>query len=179
MHERRYAAPVERLRFPERVERMEIPRVVDLCLEGILADSVVDIGTGSGLFAEEFQKRGLAVTGIDPNLEMLDAAKGFVPNADFRPGTVEAIPFHDKSFDLVFLGHVLHESDDLRQALSEIKRCAKTRVAALEWPYQQEEIGPPYDHRLDPAVVQQIARETGFVSVEVIQLSRMILYRFS
>lgn len=179
MHERRYAAPVERLRLQERVERMEIPRVIDLCLEGIQAATAIDIGTGSGLFAEELQKRGLAVTGIDPNPEMLDAAKGFVPQAEFRSGTVEAIPFPDKSFDLVFLGHVLHESDDLRQALLEIKRCAKTRVVVLEWPYKQEEIGPPFEHRLDPAIVEQIAREVGFTSVELIPLSRMLVYRLS
>ena len=54
MHERKFNREIERLRDPERVARMEVPRVVDLSLEGIpLNGRVLDIGSGSGLFSEE------------------------------------------------------------------------------------------------------------------------------
>ena len=54
MHERRFKGEVERLRAPERIQRIEVDRVVNLCLEGVRADSVLDVGTGSAIFAEAF-----------------------------------------------------------------------------------------------------------------------------
>lgn len=65
------------------------------------------------------------VAGIDPNPEMLKAAETFVPTGTFLTGTVEEIPIEDNSFDVVFLGHVLRESDDIIKALSESKRVAR------------------------------------------------------
>jgi ubiquinone/menaquinone biosynthesis C-methylase UbiE len=179
MHERRYAADIERLRSPQRVESLEINRVVNLALTGIEAKTVLDIGTGSGIFAEAFANKGLLVTGIDPNPDMLKVAREFTPDALFHQGTVEDIPLADKSFDLVFLGHVLHESDDLIKALSESKRCAKYRVAVLEWPYQEEENGPPLAHRLKPEEIQAAAGKVGFTRLEEIRLQHMVLYLFS
>jgi ubiquinone/menaquinone biosynthesis C-methylase UbiE len=179
MHERRYAADIERLRSPQRVESLEINRVVGAALAGIEVKSVLDIGTGSGIFAEAFTNKGLQVTGIDPNPDMLNVAQEFAPDAIFHQGTVEDIPLADKSFDLVFLGHVLHESDDLIKALTETRRCAKYRVAVLEWPYIQEENGPPLAHRLTPEEVQAAAGKAGFTRLEKIQLQHMVLYLFS
>ena len=88
MHERRYTATIERLRLPQRVELLEIDRVVDLVLADIEVKSVLDVGTGSGIFAEAFAKKGIAITGIDPNPDMLEAAKSFVPTGKFLKGTV-------------------------------------------------------------------------------------------
>ena len=49
---------------------------------------------------------------MDVNPEMIIAARQFVPNGDFRKSTAEALPYPDASFDLVFFGLVLHESDE-------------------------------------------------------------------
>jgi ubiquinone/menaquinone biosynthesis C-methylase UbiE len=175
LHERRFDAQLERLRSPERLARMEVGRVVDLCLGNINASSVLDVGTGSGVFAEAFSKGGLTVSGIDVNPEMVTAARGFVPNAEFLVAPMESIPFEDKSFDVVFLGHVLHEADDFPRALSEAKRCAKLRVAVLEWPYKKEELGPPIEHRLKTDFVGSLATTVGFSNVETLELSHMVL----
>jgi ubiquinone/menaquinone biosynthesis C-methylase UbiE len=177
MHERRYKAEIERLRAPQRMALLEVERVIDICLDGIRAGSMLDVGTGSGIFAEAFARKGLTVAGIDPNPEMLKAAKEFIPKGEFRQGIIEKMPFKDKSFDLVFLGHVLHESDDQIKALIESKRCAKQRIAILEWPYKEEEIGPPLNHRLKPKDVVAAAEKVGFSNIETIQLAHMILFR--
>jgi len=179
MHERRYTATIERLRLPQRVELLEIDRVVDLVLADLDVKSVLDVGTGSGIFAEAFAKKGIAVTGIDPNPDMLEAAKSFVPTGKFLKGTVEVIPVQNKAFDLVFLGHVLHESDDILKALSESKRCATYRVAILEWPYKKEESGPPLEHRLKTEDILAAATTTGFSQMETIQLQHMTLFRLT
>jgi ubiquinone/menaquinone biosynthesis C-methylase UbiE len=107
----------------------------------------------------------------------LKAAKEFTPSGTFLSGTAEEIPLKDKSFDLVFLGHVLHESDDIIKALSESKRIAKQKVCVLEWPYKKEENGPPVEHRLKTEEVYRAARQAGFSSIETIQLQHMVLFR--
>ena len=119
------------------------------------------------------------VTGIDPNPEMLSAAKVFAPAGTFLHGTAEAIPLENKSFDLVFLGHVLHESDNIIKALSETKRVAKRKVFILEWPYKQDESGPPLEHRLQTEEVLMAANQVGFSQIETIQLHHMVLFRLS
>ena len=165
MHERRYNSEIERLRSPERTERLEVQRVVDLCLEGAQLRSVLDVGTGSGLFAEGFAKKGIAVTGIDVKPEMVDASRKLVPGVVFEQAPVELIPFEDKSFDLVFLGLVLHEADDVEQALKECKRCAQHGVYVLEWAYREEDFGPPLEHRLKSEDLVSMAKKLGFKSI--------------
>jgi 2-polyprenyl-3-methyl-5-hydroxy-6-metoxy-1,4-benzoquinol methylase len=113
MHERRFNREIERLRDPERVARMEVERVVSCALEGLnAARTVLDVGTGSGLFAEQFVKSGLTVTGLDANAEMLRVAKQYVPLGTFKEGAAEQLPFPEGSFDLVFMGLLLHEADE-------------------------------------------------------------------
>ena len=179
MNDRVFSGNADRLRAPERVALLEVDRVVDTSLEGLDAKHALDVGTGSGIFAEVLARRGLAVAGIDPNQEMVALARGHVPGGDFRQASAEAIPYPDDSFDLVFLGHVLHETDDALGALKEAHRVAAKRVAVLEWPYLQEEKGPPLAHRLEPDKIIALAREARFKQVERIPLAHMDLYRLT
>jgi SAM-dependent methyltransferase len=177
MHEKQFEGDISRLRLPERVERLQVGRVVDLCLESKTAASVLDVGTGTGLFAEAFSKRGLEVFGVDVNPEMLPAALQYVPEGDFRAGTAEALPYPDASFDLVFLGLVLHESDEPLVALAEARRVARQRVGILEWPYQDGVIGPPLAHRLNPEDLANLFQKAGFQKWKVTHLSNTVFYR--
>ena len=176
-HERRFAGTIERLRTPERVAMLQVETVVDLCLEGLQAHTLLDIGAGSGLFSEAFARRGLEVSGVDVDPKMVDAAKGFVPQASFQVAPAEELPFPDSSFDLVFMGLVFHETDDALQAIREAARVARSRVAILEWPYQEEQGGPPLAHRLKSEEVTALAREAGCQKVETLLLNRTVLYR--
>jgi ubiquinone/menaquinone biosynthesis C-methylase UbiE len=102
-----------------------------------------------------------------------------VPGAQFSEGIAESLPFPDSSFDLVFLGLVLHETDDTLRALTEARRVSRLRVAVVEWPYRVEEHGPPIEHRLEPARVMELARSAGLRSVERLTLSHTELFRMS
>jgi ubiquinone/menaquinone biosynthesis C-methylase UbiE len=178
-HERRFHGAADRLRAADRIARLDVPRVVALSLAGLAATSVLDVGTGTGVFAEAFAAAGLAVTGIDTNAELLATAAGYAPAAQFREAPAEQIPFPDGSFDLVFLGHVLHETDDPLAALREARRVARQRVAILEWPYREEPAGPPLAHRISPATVAELAARAGFSQVESIPLEHMDFYRLA
>jgi ubiquinone/menaquinone biosynthesis C-methylase UbiE len=178
-HERRFHGGADRLRAPERVALLETETVTRLCVEGIEAFSVLDIGTGTGIFAEAFTARSLRVTGIDPDPDLLAIARVQVPSAAFREGVAEKLPCDDESFDLVFLGHVLHETDDPVGALVEARRVSRKRVAILEWPYRKEEMGPPLAHRLEPSRIIELANLAGFQKVEKIELQHMDFYRLT
>ncbi len=147
MHEKRFSGDADRLRAPERVNRLEVDRVVEICQAGGI-ESVLDVGTGTGLFAESFSQHGLKIAGIDASPDMVQAALGHVPGADIRVGTAEKLPFDDDSFDLVFLGLVFHETDDPAEAVSEALRVARRRIGILEWPFRVQEMGPPLAHRV-------------------------------
>jgi len=167
---------VERLRSPERVAHLEVERVADQVLDNSSAHSLLDIGTGTGLFAEEFYKRGLTVTGIDVNPKMLEAARHYLPKAVLRQATAEEIPFPDHSFDIIFMGLVLHETDDLLKSLQEARRVASQRVAVLEWPYRVEDFGPGLEERIPPEMMASLSKQAGFVELETFPLEKLVLY---
>jgi ubiquinone/menaquinone biosynthesis C-methylase UbiE len=177
MHEKRFSGDIERLRSAERVERLELQRVIRLCLEGTSFHSLLDVGTGSGLFAEGFAQHGLRVSGVDANPAMLPVARSFVPAGSFVQATQEALPFASTSFDLSFLGVVLHEADDPLTALQEALRVSLWRVCLLEWPYKPGSFGPPLEHRLSPGRLEQLFRQVGFAWWQRDELSQTVLYR--
>jgi ubiquinone/menaquinone biosynthesis C-methylase UbiE len=179
MHEKQFDGSIERLRSPERVARLEVEHVAGLCLEAGNFKTVLDVGVGSGLFAEAFYRRGLKVSGVDINPHMLPAAKQFVPRGNFQEASAELLPFPDVTFDLVFMGLVLHESDEPLKALQEARRVVCKRVCILEWPYLQSEFGPPLAHRLNSADITDMAQQAGFTHLENIQLTHLSFYRLS
>jgi ubiquinone/menaquinone biosynthesis C-methylase UbiE len=179
MPEKLFSGAVERLRLPERVARLEVDRVADLSLAGAELATVLDVGMGSGLFAEAFAQRGRRVAGVDINPTMPAAARQYVPASDFRLAAAEALPFPAEAFDLLFYGLLLHESDEPLTVLQEARRVARQRVCILEWPYQSQPFGPPLEHRLPPSTIADLARQAGFAPFETIPLANVTLYRLT
>ena len=167
---------IEGLRNPQRLARLETERVVSLCLRGPKMERVLDVGTGSGVFAEGFARLDLAVTGIDVQGPMLEAAQRFVPKAHFQIASSEVLPFDDDSFDLVFLGLVLHETHDPGRTLQEAHRVCALRTAVLEWPHAKQNIGPPLEHRLRAEDVLRLAEASAFSRMRTIPLNELILF---
>jgi SAM-dependent methyltransferase len=177
MHEKRFSREIGRLREPERITRLEVDRVVELALAGRERPAtMLDIGTGSGLFAEKFAALGIRVTGVDVNPEMLPAASAHVPAGEFHEGLAEKLPFPDASFDLVFMGLLLHETDDPRSALCEAYRVGMGRLAILEWPDEEQDFGPPPGHRLAHGTIVSLAEKAGFKKVKSHRLQNLVLY---
>jgi len=83
-HERRFQGQADRLRAPERITLLEVPRVAAISSEGITIKNALDVGTGTGIFAEAFAALGIEVTGIDVNTDLLALARQYVPTAHRR-----------------------------------------------------------------------------------------------
>jgi len=176
MNEDKIFRDIERLRDPRRLALLETERVVSLCLRGTKSEKVLDIGTGSGVFAEVFAHRGLNVTGIDLQEPMIEAARRSVPKAHFQIADSKALPFGDDSFDLCFFGLVLHEAGRPLQALQEARRVGAMRTAVLEWPYAEQDSGPPLKDRLKPDEVIRMGNSARFSQIKTILLKHLVLY---
>lgn len=178
MHERRFNRELSRLRDPERVARMEVDRVVALAMEGVEdAQTVLDIGTGTGLFAEAFAARGYTVSGVDVNPDMLPEAQRFVPSGVFHESTAERLPFEDGVFDVAFMGLLLHETDDPLAALREAHRVTQRRLVILDWPDEDQPIGPPRADRISAERIAELAAQCGFGPLQQVPLNVLVLYR--
>jgi len=65
-------------RKEERLRRFPPGEIARKALEGLKAKSVLDIGTGTGVFAEAFAALGLFVVGLDPRADRLEVARAKV-----------------------------------------------------------------------------------------------------
>ncbi len=175
-NERVYNRGVDRLRSQDRIERLEVERVVNLCLKENIK-SVLDIGTGSALFAEAFFKKGIKTAGIDTNPKMIEAAKQYVNDGEFLLAPAEKIPFNDNDFDMTFFGVVFHEVDDYLKAFKEAYRVSVKGTVLLEWDYKQEDYGPPVEHRLKPEFIKKLSEEAGYREFKVVRLNSLVLYK--
>ncbi len=175
-NERRFNGEPDQLRSSERLALLELDRVITLSIEGLGVGRILDVGTGTGIFAEAFRAKGFEVVGIDGSGVMLEVARRLVPEAEFKQGSAEAIPYGNGEFDLSFLGLLLHETDDPVQALREARRVARSRVVVLEWPYVHDGHKPPLEHRLSVERVLDTAKRAGLKRVEHQRLTHTDLY---
>ena len=86
----------------------------------------LDVGCGGGYLTEPLTDLGFCVTGIDPALESIVAARAHAKQTGlgitYLLGRAESLPFPDRSFDLVTCCDVLEHVDDLDRSLAEIIR---------------------------------------------------------
>jgi putative AdoMet-dependent methyltransferase len=70
---------------------------------------LLDIGTGTGNFAQRFEAKGAIVSGIDLSEAMVAECKKLHPNYELRTGTFQTIPFSESEFDVVVSSFCFHE----------------------------------------------------------------------
>lgn len=104
-------------------------------------ESVLDVGTGTGVVAVTAARRGTRVSAIDLTPELIDVARlngevAQVANIDWRVGDAEQLPYPDASFDVVVsqFGHMFAPRPEI--AIAEMRRVLKPggRVAFSTWP---------------------------------------------
>src|ERR1043165_1116380 len=68
------------------------------------SDRILDLGCGTGIVARILRERlgGAArLTGVDVHAPMLAKAKSIAPDIDWREANAMALPFADRSFEVV------------------------------------------------------------------------------
>ena len=99
---------------------------------GIRGKHVLDIGTGTGAWAEMFRLEGAEkVQGIDFSAKMLEAGRRKHPELSFARGNAENLSeIDDNSYDIVTASYVLHgvKQGKRRKMLEEMKRVSKKHV---------------------------------------------------
>jgi SAM-dependent methyltransferase len=96
---------------------------------------LLDVGCGGGGASLLAAARGAQISGLDAAAPMIEVAKERLPEADWRTGDMEALPYEDRSFDAVFSANSLQYAADRVQALREFRRmCAPSgRVVVGTW----------------------------------------------
>ena len=104
-------------------------------------ETVLDVGTGTGVVAITAARAGAKVTALDLTPELLEQARenaGIAGLGDitWNEGDAEKLPYPDASFDVVLsqFGHMFAPRPDV--AIAEMRRVLKPtgRVAFATWP---------------------------------------------
>ncbi len=104
-------------------------------------ESVLDVGTGTGVLAITAARRGAKVSGLDLTPELLaqareNAAIARLPDIVWTEGDAEALPYPDATFDVVVsqFGHMFAPRPEV--VVAEMRRVLKPggRVAFATWP---------------------------------------------
>jgi 2-polyprenyl-6-hydroxyphenyl methylase/3-demethylubiquinone-9 3-methyltransferase len=158
--------------------------------------ATLDVGCGGGLLAEEFARLGCHVTGIDPSGPSLETAHAHAAasglSIDYRAGVGEALPFPDRSFEIVYCCDVLEHVADLDRVIAEIARMltpggvffydtinrtflSKLFAIKLAQEWRLTRFAPPHLHDWDqfikPTELQALMSRHGLEAQEAVGLS--------
>jgi ubiquinone/menaquinone biosynthesis C-methylase UbiE len=90
--------------------------------------TVLDAGCGNGYLTRKMAETAKEVTGIDLTEKLIEIAKSKnnPPNVKFLQGSVNELPFDDKTFDTILSNLVLMDVEDLDKTAKEFLRVLKT-----------------------------------------------------
>lgn len=126
---------------------------------------LLDVGCGPGALVRQFARHGCQVVGVDADPAMVaraDELAAGLPGAEFRQGSVLALPFGAGEFDLVTATNVVFLLPDPVAGLREMARVCRPggRVAMLN---------PAA--RLSEATARAYAAEAGLNEFDTLSLS--------
>ncbi len=116
------------LRFQRLLAQQVIPRLeyFDRIAPDWRSARVLDLGCGGGFMAEALARRGAIVTGVDPSVASLDAARRHAQreglSIGYLEGTGEKIPLESASMDRVVCVDVLEHVENLGRVIAEVSR---------------------------------------------------------
>ena len=155
--------------FGSRTDRVERRILVNLLagLEG--AESLLDVGCGTGHFVNLWQSSGLAAVGLDISPKMLQFAHRQHTGFPTVLGDATALPFRDASFDVVALVTALEFLPSPGEALREAERVARkgillgvlNRLSPVAWWRRARRARPYRDARFFfPGELERLVRDS-------------------
>lgn len=157
--------------------RKDMPPYSTLEMLGFKGKSdMADIGCGIGYFsipAAEIAGASHKVYALDVSAEMLEEVEKRMLEAclpNIRNINVDEydLKLDDESVGFAFMCNVLHEIEDKKRYICEIRRILKTqgKLAIIEWEKTVTESGPPFEHRISYEEVSEILSNNGFNNIE-------------
>jgi len=112
--------------YPElhREEQLRKLRIISGLISPKPWEKMLDVGCGPAYSADVFD---CLITGVDPSRKLLEQGSH---NSNFTPvlGVAESLPFPDSSFDYVISVTAIQNFSDIRRAVSEMWRVARSLV---------------------------------------------------
>jgi SAM-dependent methyltransferase len=102
----------------------------DACVAFMLANidpeahTVLDVGCGNGYFLRHVQTLGKYDLHACDVMPHLDLGEGI----SYHQGTIESLPFPDKSFDVVTCHHTIEHIPNLNAAIAELRRITRKQL---------------------------------------------------
>lgn len=137
---------------------------------------VVEIGAGTGLFAEAFLERApgatIYVTDIaEEALDWIRANRHAVAEGRMIPVMAEEtrVPLSDRSADAVYMINLHHELADPAATYADAFRMLKRggRLLVVDWAARETPKGPPLVSRASAASLAGVMRAAGFTDIVV------------
>jgi SAM-dependent methyltransferase len=105
---------------------------IDYALRAVMPGdrAVLDVPCGRGRLLKAVARRapGAALYGLDVNRDIVERARAASGRARVQVGSVYALPFRDRSFDVVLCNESFMHFDDPAAALTELCRVSRDRV---------------------------------------------------
>lgn len=98
--------------------------IVEMLVGDLPPGRALDAACGTGRHAKHLA-RNHTTFGVDASPEMLAVAQAAVPDAEFKVGDLEELPFPDEHFDVVVCALALCHLPDLTAAVTELARVAR------------------------------------------------------
>lgn len=140
-------------------------------LKGFAPESLLDIGSGRGVFLWPLldELPDVAVTAVDVlphRVADIDAVRrGGITRLSAREMSVDALAFADRSFDAVTVLEVLEHLPDPAAAVAEVLRVARSAVVATV--PSKEDDNPEHIHLFDRTSLDALFRRAGAGRVTV------------
>ncbi len=118
-------------RWGARVDRAERAALVRLLREFPGAQSILEVGCGTGHFTRWLRDEGWRVVGLDRSPAMLSEGRGHEPGPPMVLGDAHHLPFRDGSLDLAIFVTALEFLEDPGQVLAEVVRVVRRGILLI------------------------------------------------
>jgi len=174
---------IERLNDPKRLEILDLQKVIShFNLQGDI--TLVDIGTGTGIFAEAFLRLlpDARCYALDIRQEAIDWIKE--NRETYKKGSLipqiiqeSKTQLWNNATDFLFMITLHHELEEPVKLLKECRRILKSQGKLLiaDWRKDDtEQGGPPKEHRIDSSVAISHLETAGFKDIAEFNASKRL-----
>ncbi len=169
------------LNDPKRLEILDLKKVCNHF--GLQQDmTLVEIGTGTGLFAEAFlnllpEARCYALDIVPEMLEWIKNNREIYREGRLIPLLMEEskTPLEDNIADFLFMISLHHELDEPVELLKDCRRILKPggKILIADWRKDAPD-GPPVHHRIEPSLAISHLEATGFEDIAMFAGSELL-----